>query len=292
MPWFKVSDKEILKTDLSWNLLSHSTCFDLNLFHCNKKFFQVQYCCEQKGYGMRIEAKNLVKIYGDRSVVNDISFEMSKGEVVCLLGPNGAGKTTTFYMVVGLVKPNKGHILLDGEDITSWPMNERARAGIGYLPQEASIFRKLSVEDNIKLVLEMNEKLTVDEKKRKLEELLTEFGIARLRSYAAVSLSGGERRRVEIARALAASPDFMLLDEPFAGIDPIAIGEIKDNIRKISKDKGLGVLITDHNPKATLSITDRAYVIFDGKIKIQGKSEDVAVDPVAKEFYLGKDFAL
>lgn len=246
-----------------------------------------------KGEEMRrIEAKNLIKIYGDRSVVNDVSFYVNKGEVVCLLGPNGAGKTTTFYMVVGLVKPNKGHIFLDEKDISALPMNERARLGIGYLPQEASIFRKLSVEDNIKLVLEMNDKLTVDEKKRKLEELLSEFGILRLRSYAAVSLSGGERRRVEIARALAASPDFMLLDEPFAGIDPIAIGDIKDNIRKISEEKGLGVLITDHNPKATLSITDRAYVIFDGKIKIQGNSKEVAVDPVAKEFYLGKDFAL
>ena len=240
----------------------------------------------------KIEAKNLVKIYGDRSVVNDVSFEVNKGEVVCLLGPNGAGKTTTFYMVVGLTKPNKGQILLEGQDISAWPMNLRAKAGIGYLPQEASIFRKLSVEDNIKLVLQMNEKLTEDEKKRLLEELLSEFGILRLRSYAAVSLSGGERRRVEIARALAACPDFMLLDEPFAGIDPIAIGDIKDNIRKISEDKGLGVLITDHNPKATLSITDRAYVIFDGQIKIQGKSTDVAVDPIAKEFYLGKDFAL
>ena len=241
---------------------------------------------------MRIDAENLVKIYGDRSVVNDISFHVNKGEVVCLLGPNGAGKTTTFYMVVGLIRPNKGKILLDGKDISSEPMNIRAKLGIGYLPQEASIFRKLSVEDNIKLVLEMNDKLTVDEKKHKLEELLNEFGIERLRNYAAVSLSGGERRRVEIARALAASPDFMLLDEPFAGIDPIAINDIKENIRKISEDKGLGVLITDHNPKATLSITDRAYVIFDGKIKIEGKSKDVAVDPVAKEFYLGKDFEL
>ena len=241
---------------------------------------------------MRIDAKNLVKIYGDRSVVNDISFYINKGEVVCLLGPNGAGKTTTFYMVVGLVKPNKGQILLDGQEITQWPMNERAKAGIGYLPQENSIFRNLNVEDNIKLVLEMNEKLTECEKTKKLEELLTEFGVMKLRKAPAVALSGGERRRVEIARALAASPDFMLLDEPFAGIDPIAIGEIKDNIRKISEEKGLGVLITDHNPKATLSITDRAYVIFDGKIKIQGKSEEVAVDPVAKEFYLGKDFTL
>lgn len=240
----------------------------------------------------RIESRNLVKIYGDRSVVNDVSFEVNKGEVVCLLGPNGAGKTTTFYMVVGLVKPYSGHVYLDGQDISKWPMNERARAGIGYLPQEASIFRKLNVEDNIKLVLEMNDKLTVNEKSKKLEELLIEFGIKKLRQESAVSLSGGERRRVELARALAASPDFILLDEPFTGIDPIAIGEIKDNIRKLSEDKGLGVLITDHNPKATLSITDRAYVIFDGKIKIQGKSEDVAKDAVAKEFYLGKDFEL
>ncbi len=241
---------------------------------------------------MRIEAKNLVKIYGDRSVVNDVSFEVNKGEVVCLLGPNGAGKTTTFYMVVGLVKPNKGQVLLDGTDISSWPMNIRAINGIGYLPQEASIFRKLTVDDNIKLVLQMNNKLTEDEKKRKLEELLDEFGMTRLRSYTGIQLSGGERRRVELARALAASPDFILLDEPFTGIDPIAIGEIKDNIRKLSEDKGLGVLITDHNPKATLSITDRAYIIFDGKIKIKGNSEEVAVDPVAKEFYLGKDFKL
>lgn len=241
---------------------------------------------------MRIDAKNLIKIYGDRSVVNDVSFFMNKGEVVCLLGPNGAGKTTTFYMIVGLVKPNKGNVFINGQDITKWPMNERAKAGIGYLPQENSIFRNLNVEDNIKLVLEMNEKLTVNEKSKLLEELLSEFGVLKLRKSPAVALSGGERRRVEIARALAACPDFMLLDEPFAGIDPIAIGEIKDNIRKISEEKGLGVLITDHNPKATLSITDRAYVIFDGQIKIQGKSNDVANDPVAREFYLGKDFQL
>ncbi len=241
---------------------------------------------------MRIETKNLIKIYGDRRVVNDVSFEVNKGEVVCLLGPNGAGKTTTFYMVVGLIKPNSGAIYLEGEDISAWPMHKRARSGIGYLPQEASIFRSLTVEDNIKLVLQMNDKLTEDEKKRKLEELLSEFGMTRFRNTTAVSLSGGERRRVELARALAASPDFILLDEPFTGIDPIAIGEIKENIRKLSQDKGLGVLITDHNPKATLSITDRAYIIFDGKIKIQGKSEEVAVNPVAKEFYLGKDFSL
>ena len=241
---------------------------------------------------MRIEAKNLVKIYGDRGVVNDVSFYVDKGEVVCLLGPNGAGKTTTFYMIVGLIKPTMGEVFIDGNEITKLPMNLRAKAGIGYLPQENSIFRKLTVEENIKLVLEMNDKLSVNEKRAKLEELLDEFGVIKLRKYPAVALSGGERRRVEIARALAASPDFMLLDEPFAGIDPIAIGDIKENIKKISKEKGLGVLITDHNPKATLSITDRAYVIFDGKIKIEGKSSDVAVNPIAKELYLGKDFQL
>ena len=241
---------------------------------------------------MKIVAKNLIKTYGDRNVVNNISFEVNKGEVVGLLGPNGAGKTTTFYMVVGLVKPNKGEIWLDNKNLTTVTMNVRAQEGIGYLPQEASIFRKLSVEDNIKLVLELNKKLSETEKTKKLEELLDEFGITKLRKEMAISLSGGERRRAELARALAASPDFILLDEPFTGIDPIAISEIKDNIRKLSVEKGLGVLITDHNPRATLSITDRAYVIFDGKIKIEGASKDVATNPVAKEFYLGKDFKL
>ncbi len=241
---------------------------------------------------MQIKAQNLVKIYGDRTVVNDISFTVGKSEVVGLLGPNGAGKTTTFYMVVGLVKPASGKIFLDEQDLTDLTMNKRAKLGIGYLPQEASIFRKLTVEENIRLVLEINDKLTPDEKEKKLEDLLDEFGVKKLRDYAAVSLSGGERRRVELARALAASPEFILLDEPFTGIDPIAIGEIKDNIRKLSEEKGLGVLITDHNPKATLSITDRAYVIFDGKIKIEGKSTEVAENPVAKQFYLGKDFTL
>lgn len=240
---------------------------------------------------MKIKAENLVKIYNDRTVVNDISIEVNKGEVVGLLGPNGAGKTTTFYMVVGLVKPNSGKIFIDDTDLTNMTMNIRAKHGIGYLPQEASIFRKLSVEDNIKLILELNEKLNKQEKKEKLEELLEEFSITRLRGTMAVSLSGGERRRVEIARALAASPEFILLDEPFAGIDPIAIGEIKDNIKILSK-RGLGVLITDHNPKATLSITDRAYVIFDGKIKIQGSRDEIANNVVAREHYLGKDFTL
>ena len=241
---------------------------------------------------MKIEAKNLIKIYGDRSVVNDVSFYVNKGEVVCLLGPNGAGKTTTFYMVVGLVKPNKGQILLNDQDISTKPMNIRAKMGIGYLPQEASIFRKLSVEDNLKLVLQMNDKLTVNEKRMKLEELLSEFGITRLRSYAAVSLSGGERRRVEIARALAASPDFMLLDEPFAGIDPIAIGEIKDNIRKISEEKGLGVLITDHNVRETLDITDRAYILHGGTVLMEGNPDEIVNNKEVRKVYLGDNFSM
>ncbi len=240
---------------------------------------------------MKIIAENLVKIYNDRTVVNNISFEVNKGEVVGLLGPNGAGKTTTFYMIVGLIKANKGRIFLDDMNLTKMTMDKRARQGIGYLPQEASIFRKLSVEDNIKLVLELNEDMTRKEKHDKLEDLLMEFGLSKLRFEMGISLSGGERRRVELARALAANPSFILLDEPFTGIDPIAIGEIKENIRKLSS-KGLGVLITDHNPKATLSITDRAYVIFDGKIKIQGTRDEVANNPDAKQYYLGKDFAL
>ncbi len=240
---------------------------------------------------MKIKAEHLVKVYNDRTVVNDISIEVNNGEVVGLLGPNGAGKTTTFYMVVGLVRPNSGKIYVDNIDITSLTMDKRAKHGIGYLPQEASIFRKLSVEDNIKLVLELNDKLDKKQKKEKLEELLEEFRITKLRDTAAVALSGGERRRVEIARALAASPEFILLDEPFAGIDPIAIGEIKDNI-KILSNRGLGVLITDHNPKATLSITDRAYVIFDGQIQHQGSRDEIANNPIVKQFYLGKDFTL
>ena len=240
---------------------------------------------------MKIITENLVKIYSERTVVNQVSIEVNKGEVVGLLGPNGAGKTTTFYMVVGLIRPNSGKIYIDDIDLTNMTMDMRARHGIGYLPQEASIFRKLSVEDNIKLVLELNHKLNKKQKKDKLEELLEEFKIKKLRDTSAVSLSGGERRRVEIARALAASPEFILLDEPFAGIDPIAIGEIKDNIKLLS-NRGLGVLITDHNPKATLSITDRAYLVFDGSIKIQGTKEKVANNPNAKKYYLGEDFTL
>ena len=240
---------------------------------------------------MTIKATNLVKIYDNRTVVNEISFDVNPGEVVGLLGPNGAGKTTTFYMLVGLIRANSGKIELDGVDLTNEPMHKRARAGIGYLPQETSIFRRLTVEENIKLVLEMNEKLNDKQRADKLEELLNDFGIEKLRTVSSVKLSGGERRRVEIARALAASPRFILLDEPFTGIDPIAIKEIQSHIRKLT-EKNIGVLITDHNPKATLSITDRVNLIFDGKIKISGNSVDVANNPDAKKFYLGEDFIL
>lgn len=240
---------------------------------------------------MIIKAKGLKKIYNDRTVVNDISFEVNKGEVVGLLGPNGAGKTTTFYMLVGLVKPDAGLITLDGTDITKAPMHVRAQNGIGYLPQETSIFRKLTVEENINLVLEMNQKLNDAQRKEKLEYLLEEFGITKLRKNASVQLSGGERRRVEIARALAADPQFILLDEPFTGIDPIAIQDIQTNIKALTQ-KGIGVLITDHNPKATLSITDRAYIIFDGQIKVSGTNTEVSSNPIAKKYYLGQDFEL
>jgi len=240
---------------------------------------------------MRIVAQGLKKIYNDRTVVNDVSFEVNPGEVVGLLGPNGAGKTTTFYMLVGLVRPNEGKILLDGQDLTHLPIHMRARAGIGYLPQETSIFRRLTVEENINLVLEMNKKLNENERKEKLDYLLEDFGLTKLRKSPSIQLSGGERRRVEIARALAADPKFILLDEPFTGIDPIAIMDIQENIRSLV-DKGIGILLTDHNPKATLSITNRAYIIFDGCIKVHGTSQEVAEDETAKKFYLGENFEL
>lgn len=240
---------------------------------------------------MTIKAQELVKVYNDRTVVNNISFEINPAEVVGLLGPNGAGKTTTFYMLVGLVKPDKGKIFLDGNDLTKSPIYMRARAGMGYLPQETSIFRKLTVEENISLILEMNKNLNNKERKEKLDSLLEEFGLTKIRKSDSVLLSGGERRRVEIARALAADPKFILLDEPFTGIDPIAILDIQENIKQLVK-KGIGVLLTDHNPKATLSITDRAYIIFEGGIKVQGTSKEVAENPIARQYYLGENFEL
>ena len=240
---------------------------------------------------MTIKAENLVKIYNDRTVVNNVSFNINPAEVVGLLGPNGAGKTTTFYMMVGLVKPDKGRVFLEDKELTTKPIYERARAGIGYLPQETSIFRKLTVEENILLVLEMNKTLNKPQRKEKLDSLLEDFGLTKIRKSESVQLSGGERRRAEIARALAANPKFILLDEPFTGIDPIAIQDIQKNIKQLV-DKGIGVLLTDHNPKATLSITSRAYIIFEGSIKVQGTSKEVAENPVARQYYLGEDFEL
>jgi lipopolysaccharide export system ATP-binding protein len=239
---------------------------------------------------MTIKAINLKKIYADKPVVNNVSFTVSPGEIVGLLGPNGAGKTTSFYMIVGLVKPNTGSIYLDDTDLTTMPMHKRAQNGIGYLPQEASIFRRLTAEENLRLVLEMQNlpKKEIDEK---IDELLTDFGISKLKNTVAIQLSGGERRRLEIARALAVSPKFILLDEPFTGIDPIAIADIQKVISKL-RDKGIGILLTDHNPKATLSITDRAYIIHEGEIRVQGSSQEVATDPIAKKYYLGQDFQL
>lgn len=240
---------------------------------------------------MTIRAENLVKIYNDRTVVNHISLDINPAEVVGLLGPNGAGKTTTFYMLVGLVKPYQGRIFIDDKELTEEPIYMRAREGIGYLPQETSIFRKLTVEENIMLVLEMNKKLNKADRKEKLDSLLEDFGLTNIRKSESVQLSGGERRRAEIARALAADPKFILLDEPFTGIDPIAILDIQENIKQLV-DKGIGVLLTDHNPKATLSITTRANIIFEGSIKVQGTSKEVAEDPIARQYYLGEDFEL
>jgi lipopolysaccharide export system ATP-binding protein len=223
-------------------------------------------------------------------VVNDVSLAMETGETVGLLGPNGAGKTTSFYMMVGLVRPDEGTVLLDGRDITHRPMYQRARLGLGYLAQEPSIFRKLTVAENVRLVLEMNG-LSHKEQRQKTDLLLEELGIAHIRDSKGLVLSGGERRRVEIARALATDPKFMLLDEPFTGVDPIAIGDIQDIVRHL-KDKGIGIVITDHNVRETLSITDRAYIMSEGEIKTAGPSSKLPDDPIARKFYLGERFAM
>jgi lipopolysaccharide export system ATP-binding protein len=242
----------------------------------------------------RIVISNLVKRYGKRTVVNGVSADVNRGEVVGLLGPNGAGKTTTFYMVVGLVRPDAGVVVLELEgttrDMTRAPMHERARAGIGYLAQENSIFRKLSVGDNLRLIWEMNG-VSYAEQERRLPELLDEFGLARFIDARGDSLSGGERRRVEIARAIATEPAFLLLDEPFTGIDPIAVADIQAMIRQL-RDRGLGVLITDHQVRETLAIVDRAYILNDGKIEVSGSADDVLASPVARKFYLGEGFRL
>lgn len=239
---------------------------------------------------MQLKATNLVKKYGLRTVVNSVSINVNQGEIVGLLGPNGAGKTTTFYMVVGFVKPDGGTVLLDEDPLTALPMYKRARKGIGYLPQEPSVFRKLSVEDNIMAILEMT-KLNKQERGERLESLIEEFGLEKVRKNIGDSLSGGERRRTEIARALASSPSFILLDEPFAGIDPIAVEDIQVIVAKL-KQKNIGILITDHNVQETLSITDRAYLMFEGKILMSGTAEELAADETVKKVYLGKNFEL
>jgi lipopolysaccharide export system ATP-binding protein len=239
---------------------------------------------------MKIRAENLIKTYGARTVVKGVSFEVNQGEIVGLLGPNGAGKTTSFYMTVGFIKPNQGHVYLDDEDITSLAMYKRAQKGIGYLPQEPSVFRKLSVENNIKAVLEMTT-LSKDEQEAKMESLISEFNLQNVRHNNGDSLSGGERRRTEIARALATNPKFILLDEPFAGIDPIAVEDIQSIVEKL-KLKNIGILITDHNVQETLSITDRAYLMFEGSILKAGNAEELAADEMVRKVYLGKNFEL
>lgn len=239
---------------------------------------------------LTLRSESLVKVYGKRPVVNDVSVHVSQGEIVGLLGPNGAGKTTSFYQIVGLIPPDSGKVFLGDTDITDLPMYKRAQLGVGYLPQEASVFRNLTVEDNVAAVLEMT-KLSKAEQKDKLESLLAEFGLNRVRKSMGNVLSGGERRRTEIARALATDPKFILLDEPFAGIDPIAVEDIQRIVVKL-KERNIGVLITDHNVQETLSITDRAYLLFEGKILKQGNAEELANDEQVRKVYLGEHFVL
>jgi lipopolysaccharide export system ATP-binding protein len=239
---------------------------------------------------MILRAESLVKKYKQRTVVNNVAVEVAQGEIVGLLGPNGAGKTTTFYMIVGLIKPNEGKIFLENEEITPLPMYQRAKKGIGYLAQEASVFRKLTVEENILAVLEMRD-FTKQQRKEKTDQLIEEFSLQKVRKNLGMSLSGGERRRTEIARALAVDPKFVLLDEPFAGVDPIAVEEIQHIVSKL-KSKNIGILITDHNVDETLSITDRAYLMVDGKLFKSGTAEELANDPQVRKVYLGQNFEL
>ncbi len=237
-----------------------------------------------------LKVDNLIKSYKGRQVVKGVSIGIKQGEIVGLLGPNGAGKTTTFYMIVGLVRPDQGTVVLDGQDITTMAMYQRARHGIGYLAQEPSVFRKLTVAENVMLVLEMSG-MPVKKRRERVDQLLHELRIEHVRDHRGYMLSGGERRRTEIARALAVSPKFMLLDEPFTGVDPIAINDIQDIVEEL-KEKGIGVIITDHNVRETLAITDRAYILSEGEIKTSGLSADLPNDPIAKEFYLGERFSV
>ncbi len=239
---------------------------------------------------MRLRTEHLIKKYRQRTVVNNVSVEVNQGEIIGLLGPNGAGKTTTFYMIVGLIKPFSGKVFLEDREITALPMYKRAQLGIGYLAQEASVFRHLSVEDNLKAVLEFT-KLTKKEQHMRMESLLEEFGLEHIRKSKGIQLSGGERRRTEIARALAVNPKFILLDEPFAGVDPIAVEDIQNIVSKL-KEKNIGILITDHNVHETLTITDKAYLLFEGSILKAGTSEELANDPQVRKVYLGQNFEL
>ena len=238
-----------------------------------------------------LKIENLSKTYKSRQVVQDVSLEVQSGEIIGLLGPNGAGKTTSFYMIVGLVRSEGGSIFLGTEDLTRFPIDVRARKGLGYLPQESSIFRKMTVEQNIMSVLELNEKLSKSDREKRLEELLSDFHVTHLRKDQGISLSGGERRRVEIARSLATDPLFILLDEPFAGVDPISVGDIQSIVQKL-KDTGIGVLITDHNVQETLRICDRAYIVNEGKIIAEGSAETVMADDKVRSVYLGESFSL
>lgn len=239
---------------------------------------------------MKLKSENIVKYYGDKKVVKGVSLEVNKGEIVGLLGPNGAGKTTSFYMIVGLIKPNEGRVFLDGNDISSMPMYKRAQLGIGYLAQEASVFRRMTVEDNLLSVLEMTT-LTKEKQLQKCEDLLNEFRLQKIRKNIGALLSGGERRRTEIARCLATDPSFILLDEPFAGVDPIAVEDIQQIVSDLRK-RDIGILITDHNVHETLSITDRSYLLYEGKILKSGTSEELVSDELVRKLYLGKNFEL
>ena len=262
----------------------------LYMINMNDKIEDMVANADTKPHCMVLRTEGLVKRYGKRTVVNDVSINVRQGEIVGLLGPNGAGKTTSFYMTTGLIVPNDGHIYLDNKDITDFPVYKRARAGIGYLPQEASVFRKLSVEDNIMSVLEMT-KLTRQQQLEKLEELIADFNLGKVRKNLGDQLSGGERRRTEIARCLAIDPKFIMLDEPFAGVDPIAVEEIQHVVWRL-KYRNIGILITDHNVQETLTITDRAYLLFEGRILFQGKPEELAENEVVREKYLGSTFVL
>ena len=263
----------------------------INNQHINNQHINNQRINISTNPHMQLRTENVVKIYRSRTVVKEVSVSVNQGEIVGLLGPNGAGKTTTFYMIVGIIKPFSGRVFLDDREITKMPMYRRAQLGVGYLAQEASVFRHMTVEDNIMSILEFRKDLDAAQRKEKLESLVSEFGLEKIRRSKGIQLSGGERRRTEIARALANDPKFLLLDEPFAGVDPIAVQDIQDIVAHL-KDRNIGILITDHNVHETLSITDRAYLLYEGSVLHHGTPEEMAADPDVREKYLGRDFEL